>query len=960
MAALRRKTAEERKGYATELKKRDDENAQLHAELARWQAGAVCPAALVAERAKNHKLTKELEALQLERAREHGQHIEEMQEAHVALANGEKLRREALGHAAQLVAQAGEEQAEARHEAAAEAAEFEVLRARASLVEQEKNHLSEIRSSLDDVSWFAKASLELSSDLQHRVKCEQLRHAALSLVSEIAEDGTRLVDTIHETPAVRSECAVPCRGVLCGVGLAGRRMALPLWQRLRSDFRLIYRDETDTRERVERRAAAAIGGEAQMLLVALGEDVMEEEGREEEDASGAAPASSVVSLRIPPGSRCNSLVAAAAASGVPIVVLDVSNTGTNPDAILKYTTNPEGERVPCQRLPCVGRSLEELQADLVRLLGPNDTELSALLEALGPATVKALTRAQGSPSHSPGREGAVELRLPNPSDALLEALAEALLRNFRLAPGAVGVLDVPDAQCTAQGMKVLGALVATPPFARLQTLLLSGSKANAVTDKALGRLVKTLPGLTTVSLHGAPKVGDRGVEILAESCRCLTSVDLGRSKAANVGVEALSMGCKGILHLDLEGCSITDTALVALGKGLPLLRQLNLRQCNAVTDTGLIALTQGCPELQSLQLARCLALGDKGWAALRLCRNLREVDLSQNAVPVEALEVLCRDLSGVLERVRIVDCPGLEDPVRVYACVAGLEALESLAAPARVGEHCMDLIVGSPQQQRKERASARGQGAHPHRQPAQRVYGALLRGSDGAAAAGWHDSNGNSPLHIAAAKGLPRLAEALIRTQQQEGSSKGSLLNRGNEKGLRALHSASHTGAIEIVRMLLDAKADPRANDDQGRTPLHHACMSGPHNDASSPHAEIVTLLLQARAAVDASDDHGRLALHYACQATVVPLVRSLMEHGGADLTVADKRGYRPKDLIGRSCPLTDFLASLEEGKEKNQVFKEECVLASGAPAIGGGSDYAAYVGTARQKPHRGRAVTLF
>ena len=86
MAALRRNLLEERKQHAVELQKRDEEHRILKAELVKTKADAAMAVAkevearLGSEAVEELKRVKrELEALQRERAQEHGRHVEEMQ-----------------------------------------------------------------------------------------------------------------------------------------------------------------------------------------------------------------------------------------------------------------------------------------------------------------------------------------------------------------------------------------------------------------------------------------------------------------------------------------------------------------------------------------------------------------------------------------------------------------------------------------------------------------------------------------------------------------------------------------------------------------------------------------------------------------------------------------------------------------------------------------------------------------
>lgn len=107
----------------------------------------------------------------------------------------------------------------------------------------------------------------------------------------------------------------------------------------------------------------------------------------------------------------------------------------------------------------------------------------------------------------------------------------------------------------------------------------------------------------------------------------------------------------------------------------------------------------------------------------------------------------------------------------------------------------------------------------------------------------WRDSNGktaldvnalgsdnNSPLYTASGRGFDEYAQLLL--------AHGANPNQASEVwgGDTPLHRAAFTGAIEIVRMLLEGAADVNTLNNKGHTPLSYAVMR--------EQKEIVSLLL--------------------------------------------------------------------------------------------------------------------
>ena len=117
--------------------------------------------------------------------------------------------------------------------------------------------------------------------------------------------------------------------------------------------------------------------------------------------------------------------------------------------------------------------------------------------------------------------------------------------------------------------------------------------------------------------------------------------------------------------------------------------------------------------------------------------------------------------------------------------------------------------------------------------------------------------------------------------------------------GDTALHLAAAGYRVEIIRLLLAARADPNAATNHRRsTPLHYAadgCITGPVWD---PHRQVDTirLLVEHGADVHLQDKNGATPLHRAVRTRCVAAVRFLLK-SGSDPLRRNKPGSTPFHL---------------------------------------------------------------
>lgn len=118
----------------------------------------------------------------------------------------------------------------------------------------------------------------------------------------------------------------------------------------------------------------------------------------------------------------------------------------------------------------------------------------------------------------------------------------------------------------------------------------------------------------------------------------------------------------------------------------------------------------------------------------------------------------------------------------------------------------------------------------------------------------------------------------------------GANLNWQDEDydGWTPLHWAVINGRVEIVRMLIEARADLDVKDIWGRGPLHYATMNG--------NLKIIGALIEARAILNIQDEWGYTPLHKAIMNGEIETVRMLID-AGAKKDIQDYIGRLPYDL---------------------------------------------------------------
>ena len=172
------------------------------------------------------------------------------------------------------------------------------------------------------------------------------------------------------------------------------------------------------------------------------------------------------------------------------------------------------------------------------------------------------------------------------------------------------------------------------------------------------------------------------------------------------------------------------------------------------------------------------------------------------------------------------------------------------------------------------------------------------------------NDDGETPLLLAASKGVPAMVEILIKQGQAN-------IHIGSEEDQTTpLHASKNS---QITKLLIDAGADVHSVDLYGRQPLHFA-----------KDAEMTRLLIEAGAEVNSKDNEGWTPLHFAKNTKIA----EVLIEAGANIHARTKTGeelwldlrsigYKRNYILVETLEDEDFDSELTERDELTEQEEE-------------------------------------
>ncbi len=170
------------------------------------------------------------------------------------------------------------------------------------------------------------------------------------------------------------------------------------------------------------------------------------------------------------------------------------------------------------------------------------------------------------------------------------------------------------------------------------------------------------------------------------------------------------------------------------------------------------------------------------------------------------------------------------------------------------------------------------------------------------------DSDGRSAVHRAVLQDTIQALHAMLAPSHATTDNRPTLQSilHADGAGWTPLHSAASANKHEAVLALLNARADPHAQNIAGCQPLHYAASKG--------HRACAALLLGARASPTARDTTGATPLHRAAARGHVDVLAMLVEAcSSSELETCE-----------RSSGCTPILLAAAEGHEAAVVLLAE------------------------------------
>lgn len=182
-----------------------------------------------------------------------------------------------------------------------------------------------------------------------------------------------------------------------------------------------------------------------------------------------------------------------------------------------------------------------------------------------------------------------------------------------------------------------------------------------VTDAGLRILSTHCPHLESLELYGCERISDVGIHAIADSCRELQKLDVGRTPVTDAGLAAIAALTRlSLRDINLRDCAaITDGGLSQLAEAGNGLERIDVSETD-ISDVGVQYLASHCPRLTELLVWNCSRVTDMGLHHIAAsCPLLRMLDVGSERITDVGLKYVSR--LKHLETLELFGCEKITD-----------------------------------------------------------------------------------------------------------------------------------------------------------------------------------------------------------------------------------------------------------------------------------------------------------
>ncbi|KYQ91592.1 hypothetical protein DLAC_07359 [Tieghemostelium lacteum] len=159
----------------------------------------------------------------------------------------------------------------------------------------------------------------------------------------------------------------------------------------------------------------------------------------------------------------------------------------------------------------------------------------------------------------------------------------------------------------------------------LQIRVLRLDRCKGITDKGLKPLLQKLPNLHTLNISAIPKCSGDTINVIANSCKSIEKLYCHQNTAGDRAFTNLAEECRLLKIVDIGKChNATDSTVIEFSINLHRLKRVVLSNNENITNASIIKMSVGCPLLKFVVMENCKNVGEIGVLALSTyCKQIQ-------------------------------------------------------------------------------------------------------------------------------------------------------------------------------------------------------------------------------------------------------------------------------------------------------------------------------------------------